>query len=294
MISSMTGFGEASAEVDGIVYTVEIRAVNNRYFKPHLRLPDVVAYLEADIEMLHRKRIHRGAINYSLRLKNVSAQALFEIDDIALGHYLQKLGALVPDSKVDCQVDLGQMLALPGIVQPISPDSAQSEKMKQVIVRLTEQAIDRLKEMRAEEGRALAEDMIANCRVIKERLQSIRARADVVVQEYHGKLERRVSQLLSDGKLKIDEETLAREVAIFADRCDISEEITRLDSHLEQFIKCCRGDGHAGRRLDFISQEMLREANTIASKASDAQISQAVIDIKCAVDRIKEQVQNVE
>jgi len=294
MISSMTGFGEASAEVDGIVYTVEIRAVNNRYFKPHLRLPDVVAYLEADIEMLHRKRIHRGAINYSLRLKNVSAQALFEIDDIALGHYLQKLGVLVPDSKVDCQVDLGQMLALPGIVQPISPDSAQSEKMKQVIVRLTEQAIDRLKEMRAEEGRALAEDMIANCRVIKERLQSIRARADVVVQEYHGKLERRVSQLLSDGKLKIDEETLAREVAIFADRCDISEEITRLDSHLEQFIKCCRGDGHAGRRLDFISQEMLREANTIASKASDAQISQAVIDIKCAVDRIKEQVQNVE
>ncbi len=294
MISSMTGFGEASAEADGIVYTVELRTVNNRYFKPHLRLPDIVAYLEVDIERLHRERIHRGAVNYSLRMKNVSGQALFEIDDNALGVYLQKLSAVVGESKVDCHVDLAQMLALPGIVQPVSPDSAQSEKMKQVILRLTGQAIDRLKEMRAQEGRALADDMIANCRVIEEKLRSIRDRAGTVVQEYHSKLEKRVSQLLSNGKLKIDEETLAREVAIFADRCDISEEITRLDSHLEQFTKCSRSDGHAGRRLDFISQEMLREANTIASKASDAQISQSVIDVKCAIDRIKEQVQNVE
>lgn len=294
MISSMTGFGEASAEVDGIVYTVEIRTVNNRYFKPHMRLPDIVAYLEADIERLHRERIHRGAVNYSLRMKNVSGQALFDIDDNALGEYLRKLSAVVGESKVDCRVDLAGMLALPGIVQPASPDSAQSEKMKQVIVRLTGQAIDRLKEMRAAEGKALADDMIGNCEVIEERLRSIGDRTETVVEEYHGKLKKRVSQLLSNGKLKIDEETLAREVAIFADRCDISEEITRLGSHLEQFTKSCRSGGHVGRRLDFIGQEMLREANTIASKASDAQISQSVIDVKCAIDRIKEQVQNVE
>ncbi len=294
MISSMTGFGEASAEVDGIVYTVEIRTVNNRYFKPHLRLPDIVAYLEADIERLHRERIHRGAVNYSLRMKNVSGRALFEVDDNALSVYLQKLSAVVGESKVVCRVDLAGMLALPGIVQPASPDSEQSEKMKQAIVRLTGQAIDRLKEMRAEEGKALADDMIGNCEVIEKKLRLIRDRAGVVIEDYHNKLKKRVSQLLSHGKLKIDEETLAREVAIFADRCDISEEITRLNSHLEQFSKCCRSDGHAGRRLDFISQEMLREANTIASKASDAQISQSVIDVKCAIDRIKEQVQNVE
>ena len=163
--------------------------------------------------------------------------------------------------------------------------------MKQVILRLTDQAIDRLK--RCAEGKALAEDLIANCEVIAEKLEEIRKRSGVVVEEYT-KSSEGVSQLLSDGNLKIDEETLAREVAVFADRCDISEELTRLASHLEQFIKCCRTADHAGRRLDFISQEMLREANTIGSKASDARISQAVIDIKCAVDRIKEQVQNVE
>ncbi len=294
MISSMTGFGEATAEADGIVYTVEIRAVNNRFFKPHLRLPDIAAYLEADIEMIHREKIHRGAVHYSLRMKNVSGQALFEIDEHALAAYMSKLGALAGGAESNCRIDLAALLSLPGIVQPVSPDSEQSEKMKQVILSLTEQAIDRLKEMRAQEGKALAEDLIANCNVIAEKLQHIRGRSETVMQEYHEKLRKRVAQLLSDGNLKIDEETLAREVAVFADRCDISEELIRLASHIEQFGKCCRRDDHAGRRLDFISQEMLREANTIGSKASDAQISQWVIDIKCAVDRIKEQVQNVE
>lgn len=294
MISSMTGFGEATEEVEGIVYTVEIRTVNNRYFKPHVRLPDIAAHLEADIEMVHREKIHRGAVHYSLRMKNVSGRALFEIDENALAAYADKLKSLAGNNEANCRIDLAALLTLPGIVQPVSPGSEESERMKQVILRLTDQAIDRLKEMRAAEGKALAEDLIANCEVIAEKLEEIRKRSGVVVEEYHEKLRKRVSQLLSDGNLKIDEETLAREVAVFADRCDISEELTRLASHLEQFIKCCRTADHAGRRLDFISQEMLREANTIGSKASDARISQAVIDIKCAVDRIKEQVQNVE
>ena len=133
MISSMTGFGEATGEVDGIVYTVEVRTVNNRYFKPHLRLPDIAAYLEADIEKLHRRRLHRGAINYSLRMKNVAGEALFEIDERAIRSYLQKLGDVSSASDVKCRVDLGAMLALPGIVQPVSPNSQQSEKMKSVI-----------------------------------------------------------------------------------------------------------------------------------------------------------------
>ncbi|MBE0535537.1 MAG: YicC family protein [Phycisphaerae bacterium] len=294
MISSMTGFGEATAEAEGIVYTVEIRAVNNRYFKPHVRLPDIAAYLEADIEMLHREKIHRGAVNFSLRMKNVSGRALFEIDENALAAYMDKLGSLAGSNHVNCRLDLASLLVLPGIVQPVSPDSEQSDKMKRVILQLTGQAIDRLKEMRAVEGKALAVDLIANCEVIENKLTEIRKRSGVVIEEYHEKLKRRVAQLLSDGKLKIDEETLAREMAVFADRCDISEELIRLGSHLEQFVKCCREADHAGRRLDFISQEMLREANTIGSKASDARISQWVIDIKCAVDRIKEQVQNVE
>ena len=294
MISSMTGFGEATGDVDGIVYTVEVRTVNNRYFKPHLRLPDIAAYLEVDIEKLHRQRLHRGAVNYSLRMKNVAGEALFEIDERAIGSYLKKLGDVSSASDVKCRVDLGAMLALPGIVQPVSPDSEQTEKMKTVILDLTTEAIGRLIEMRQCEGKTLAEDMMGNCTVIEGKLDLIAAKRSVVVAEYHDKLKKRVSQLLSGGNLTIDQETLAREVAVFADRCDISEELTRLGSHLDQFSKCCRDGEHAGRRLDFISQEMLREANTIASKASDSQISGWVIDIKCAIDRIKEQVQNVE
>ena len=114
------------------------------------------------------------------------------------------------------------------------------------------------------------------------------------MQEYHKKLKKRVGELLAGAKLKLDEETLAREVAIFADRSDISEEIARLESHLQQFADSCESDGQAGRKLDFISQEMLREANTIASKASDTEIIRLVVEIKCRIDRIKEQVQNVE
>ena len=127
-----------------------------------------------------------------------------------------------------------------------------------------------------------------------EKLKLIRQRSPAVVQEYHDKLKKRAEELLSGTHLKIDAEILAREVAVFADRCDIAEELTRLDSHVRQFVEICQNSNNTGRRLDFISQEMLREANTIASKASDSRICQWVVDIKCAIDRIKEQVQNIE
>jgi uncharacterized protein (TIGR00255 family) len=129
---------------------------------------------------------------------------------------------------------------------------------------------------------------------IQKDLRKIRARCDVVLKQYAKKLKQRVDALLAQAKLKLDKETLAREVAVFADRSDISEELARLDSHLQQFVQCCQSNDQAGRRLDFISQEMLREANTIASKASDTEIVRCVVDMKCRIDRIKEQVQNVE
>ncbi|MHC4221172.1 MAG: YicC family protein, partial [Planctomycetota bacterium] len=156
------------------------------------------------------------------------------------------------------------------------------------------QAIDNLTQMRAVEGAALWDDLKQHCQQMQKGLEQIRKRSGVVPLEYAEKLKKRVDTLLAAAELKLDEETLAREVAIFAERSDISEELTRLDSHIEQFEKSCKGDGAVGRKLDFISQEMLREANTIASKAMDSDIIEAVVDIKCRVDRIKEQVQNIE
>jgi len=130
--------------------------------------------------------------------------------------------------------------------------------------------------------------------VIREDLRQIHARGAVVLKEYAQKLKKRVDELLAHAELELDKEILVKEVALFAERSDISEEVARLDSHLQQFAQCCRANDQAGRRLDFISQEMLREANTIASKAADSEIARLVVDIKCQIDRIKEQVQNVE
>jgi uncharacterized protein (TIGR00255 family) len=294
MISSMTGFGQAAAEVDGVLYTVEIRSLNNRYLKAQLRMPDLAAFLEDDLDKLHRNLLHRGSVNFSLRMKNVSGQALIDIDEQALRTYMDRLTAMIQQDSAHFRVDLASLLSLPGIVQPMTPDLQTLEKMRHTVLRLAEEAIGRLKQSRLEEGKLLTEDLKTNCRFIREKLDIIRDRKDAVVQEYHQRLRKRAADLLAQAQLDMDEAILAREVAIFAERSDISEELIRLQTHLGQFVACLDEGGPAGRRLDFIAQELLREANTIASKASDATIAQCVIDIKCSVDRIKEQVQNIE
>ena len=294
MISSMTGFGEATGEVEGIVYTLEIRTVNNRYLKLYLRLPEMASFCQETIEKLLRKNIRRGSINYSLFMKNVSGRPLFDVDQNVINDYIIKLKSIAEANNLQCKIDLAQLLTLPSVIQPAAPDDSQAETIKQAVLSLTAQAIEKLKEMRVCEGESIAADLIADCDVTKEKLRMIGDRCPVVIQEYHDKLQKRAQQLIAEAQLNIDEQVLIREIAVFAERSDITEELNRLDSHINQFRQLCESDQNAGRKLDFISQEMLREANTIASKASDTQISQWVIDIKCAVDRIKEQVQNIE
>ena len=294
MIRSMTGFGQACTEVDGVIYTVEIRSVNNRYLKTQFRLPDMIAFLEGEIEKLHRANVQRGTINCSLRMKNISGQALFDIDENTLATYIRRLKGLLSDDDTRSQLDLGSLLMLPGIVQPAIPDEKQTERMRQTVLALTQEALNQLSVSRGQEGDVLKADLLANCDRIVERLKIIGDRVDTVVAEYHNRLKDRVENLLAQAKLKLDEDLLAREVAIYAERSDIAEEVSRLTAHLDQFRECCEKGGPVGRRLDFVTQEMLREANTIGSKSSDAVIAQSVIDIKCAIDRIKEQVQNVE
>lgn len=294
MINSMTGFGEAQGEINGVTYIVEIRAVNNRYLKTCIRLPEAIAFLEEDIDKLLRKNLSRGMVTCVLRLKNAPANVLFDIDETALQAYMERLGRIASSADTKYPIDIGGLLTLPGIVRPALPDEKEAKQIKKGVLDITQKAIDQLKQMRAAEGAALAADLDSHCKAIKQELEQIRAHSGVVLQEYQKKLRKRVDELLADAKLKLDEETLAREVAIFADRSDISEEIARLDSHLQQFAESCEANVQAGRRLDFISQEMLREANTIASKVYDTEIVRLVVGIKCRIDRIKEQVQNIE
>jgi uncharacterized protein (TIGR00255 family) len=295
----MTGYGEAEGEVNGISYAVEIKTVNNRYFKTGIKLPETVAFLEEDIEKLLRKSLSRGTVNYALRMKNAPVEVLFDIDETALQAVMEKLGRVVCSADVTGTIDVGSLLNLPGMLSPVSPDEETAREVKEAILSITQEAVEKLKQMRAAEGAALAADLKSHCKAVKQQLEQIRARGEVVLQEYAKRLKKRVDELLAGAKLELDEEILAREVAVFAERSDISEEIARLDSHLGQFTESCQGVGagannQVGRRLEFISQEMLREANTIASKASDSEVTRCVVEMKCRIDRIKEQVQNVE
>ncbi len=294
MLNSMTGYGEAAGDLDGVSYVVEIKAVNNRYLKTIIKLPEGSSFLEENIDRELRKGLSRGTINYVLRLKGISANALFEIDEPALQSVVARLSKVGSSVGVEGAIDLASLLDLPGIVQPARPDEEQSAKVKELVQRLTREALDNLKRMRQAEGGFLEADLKKHCDALQEELELIRQRSGSVVQEYAKRLRKRVDELLAEAKLKLDEQTLAREAAILADRSDISEEIARLDAHLQQFRQICQTDGQAGRRLDFLSQEMLREANTIASKASDARIVRSVVDIKCLIERLKEQIQNIE
>jgi len=294
MISSMTGYGDAEGQLNGVTYTVEIKTVNSRYLKANIKLPETVAFLEEAIEKLLRKNLSRGTVNYVLRLKNAPANALFDIDEPALKTLMETLNRIATSANIQCPIDIGTLLNLPGIVEPASPDEEIAEKIKKTVLDISLEAIEKLKQMRAAEGTALEADLKQNCSAIKQDLERIRDRSEIVLRRYAERLQKRVNELLAEAKLKLDEDTLAREVAIFAERSDISEEIARLDSHLQQLLDGCEASGQAGRRLDFISQELLREANTIASKATDSEITSCVVDIKCRIDRIKEQIQNVE
>ncbi|HUT31171.1 MAG TPA: YicC/YloC family endoribonuclease [Sedimentisphaerales bacterium] len=294
MINSMTGYGGAEAEIAGVTYSVELKSVNNRYFKTVIKLPESAAFLEEDIEKLLRRSLLRGTISYSLRVKNAPVDVLFSIDEAALKSVVDKLSRIALSGDGTRRIDIAGLLGLPGIILPASPDKQLAGQIRQGVLRITHEAVDRLKQARAAEGAALAADLKGHCEIISRELEQISARNAGTLQEYHNRLKKKVDDLLADVKFKLDEETLAREVAVFAERSDISEELARLSFHLEEFVRACAGDSGAGRRLEFISQEMLREANTIASKACDNDITRRVVEIKCEIDRLKEQVQNIE
>ena len=207
-------------------------------------------------------------------------------------------------------VDLTGLLSLPGVVEAGEDSAEYLRTHEELVVRLVRVAIAKLNEMRQREGAALWADLKRHVEIIRCALSKIAEHAPQVVRTYHARLRSRVNQMVSDAKLSLSDQDLLKEVALFADRADISEEITRLGGHLDQFIAVCKreeaggggvaggGSGGAaggdGRKLDFIAQEMLREANTIASKANDSTIARLTVDIKSAIDRIKEQVQNAE
>ncbi len=295
MILSMTGYGDAHCDDEGVSYALEVRSLNNRYLKTVIKLPDHLQFLEAEVERLLRERVRRGSVTYVLRVRNTSAEAAHELNTAAIRNYVDQLRAVSDAVGGDAlSLDVGALLDMPGVCQPREADEAVKERWWKVLRSLTDQAIDQLLSMRREEGRNLRDDLLKHLDGLRQHIQVIRARAPEVVKVYQDRLRQRVDGLLSDVELSLQREDLMKEVAIFAERCDISEELARLESHLDQFTQLCDSKELAGRKLDFIAQEMLREANTIASKGNDSEIARQIVEVKALIDRLKEQVQNVE
>ncbi len=295
MIRSMTGFGVASDEVGGARYVVEVRSLNSKYFKAQLRLPEELAGLEAELEPALARRLTRGSVVLTAHVSDASADAAARINTEALKRYFSQLRSVVGSSDGAARIDLGSLLALPGVLMPGAGDE-RLERARPILLRLADEACGRVLAMGGREGSGLHELLHRYREQIAERLHIIADRAPAVVEAYQTRLRDRINLLLAESGGALRDEDLIREVAVYAERSDVAEEVARLQGHLEQFAEIIDGDDEepAGRTLDFLSQEMLREANTIASKCLDVEISRQIVEIKGTIDRIKEQVQNVE
>jgi uncharacterized protein (TIGR00255 family) len=288
----MTGFGAAHAVEGGCRYTVEMRSVNGRFLKCVARVPDELHGLETAIEQRVGERIRRGTVTVTVRFFDESAHAAMSINVAALEAYLEQLAPVA--SKHGATIDPAQLLSLPGLISPASTEGLVDAARPEVL-RLVGEACDALTSMRQHEGAAMATELDTHLTAIESRLERIRERAPGVIKDYQQRLRQRMESLLAEVDADVRQEDVLREVAVFAERSDIAEEVARLAAHLIQFRELLASDNDlVGRTLDFLAQEMLREANTIGSKCLDTTVGRAIVEVKGAVDRLKEQVQNLE
>ncbi len=296
MIRSMTGFGRASFSVDGVGFEVEVRSVNHRYLDLRVRLPRPLAELESEAKALLRESLQRGKVELVLALSSRSeSRSRVRVDREAAEQYLEAARELAGEQEIAREWDVTSLLALPGVarfVEPELPRESLSTALRQGVA----SALATLESMRVSEGKALERELAARLENVLARLESLGERSGEVQSRVREKLRKRAAQLRNETGL-LDEARLHQEVVIAADRLDITEEVVRLRSHVDQFRSIVADSGAgkpAGRRLDFLTQEMAREANTIGSKGSDAPISHDVVELKTEIERIREQVRNIE
>jgi uncharacterized protein (TIGR00255 family) len=291
-ILSMTGKAAARSE-GGVEADAEVRSVNGRSFKLVLKAPDSFAPFEEEVRAIVRRRVERGTVNVSLWLRSPSEGPEVRICDAAVETYGRALRDLSQRLGLDTQPDPALILGLPGAAEIVETRREASAEEKDCLLRALSLALEKHGESRRREGEVLAEDLRARAKEIRACVEKIRVRAPVVVEEYRQRLAARLRELLA-GQDAGDSEAYRSEVAVFAERSDIHEECVRGLSHLDAFDKTLAGGGEAGRRLEFIAQELHRELNTINSKANDFEIASQAVAAKTAIDQIKEQVQNVE
>ena len=289
----MTGFGRAECQDGDYSYKAEIRSVNNRFIEVNTRLPKAFLDLELPLKKLVKSHCARGSINVTITLANANGNpGDWEIKpNLPLAsQYVEALKEIQTSLGLEGKVNIDSIIGLRDIIkaEPVTIDPAKES----LLLNIAESALASLQKMREEEGKYLQNDLSERIDTIEKHAEQIKTRQPEIIQEYKARLKEKI-KLLNDG-IEIDESRLAQETAILADRCDITEEITRFVSHLKQFRKLFESTEPMGRKLEFITQEINREVNTMGSKSSDIQVANLVIEIKSALEKIREQLQNIE
>ena len=294
-MNSMTGFGRGEAEQNGHSFNVEIKSVNHRYLETNIRIPHALSTLEAEVRKTIKERLTRGKVDVFVSYQNHSdTQGEVWLNRPKLEGYLRELRSAAGDYNLKDDLTLSSILDLPDV---LSAEQAQEDpkELVPILVEALEKAIDGLIFMRQEEGKNLQQDFASKLDELEENVEAVAERAPLVVSAYKEKLYGRLEEHLDKAKVpQLDEGRLETEITVFADKCCIDEEITRLRSHSSQYRKLIASDGAGGRQLDFLTQELNRETNTIASKSNDLTVTQRALGMKNIVEKIREQVQNIE
>jgi uncharacterized protein (TIGR00255 family) len=292
-MKSMTGFGRGAATGENFSVGVDLKTVNNRFLDIHLRLGTELSAIEAQVKRRISTRLSRGRVDASITLER-TGEVAYELNRPLIAGYISALRAMQQEFEIAGEPDINVLARLPAAMQPVR--DGLDEKMIAGVEQAIDEALEELEQMREREGEALAIEMHSRLDEISQQVPIIEAAAGTLVDNYRARLQKRIGELLArDAQvIEVDQGRLAQEVAYLADRSDISEEITRLKSHLVQFREALDGEGETGKRLDFLLQELNREANTVLSKSTDLLIKDAALAIKGAVEKLREQVQNVE
>ena len=291
MIKSMTGYGKANVSQDKREYQVEIKSVNHRYLDISVKMPRTLSYLEEDVKKVIGTKVKRGKIDVFITFENHSSEGKeIKINTEIARIYIEELKKLAKQEGILANIEVTEISKFPDVLS--IQNNEEEETIKLELLEAVSQATDKLVQMRTIEGSKMAEDLLVRIQAIQEKVKEISSLSTGLIEEYVVKLEGRIKELLKNQE--IDEARLAQEVVIYADKCSVEEEVTRLKSHISQFEKLLKTEEPIGKKLDFIIQEMNRETNTIGSKANHLEITNDVIDVKTELENIREQIQNIE
>ena len=291
MIKSMTGYGKANLSKNLREYQIEIKSVNHRYLDISVKMPRKLSYLEEVIKKEISTKVKRGKIDVFITFENNSAEGKeININAGLAKMYIDQLKELAEKENILADIQVTEISKFPDVLN--IQNNQEDETIKDELLEVTKNAVENLVQMRQVEGKQIATDLLERLENIQTKVNEISKLSTGLIEEYIVKLEERIKQILKDQE--IDQSRLAQEVVIYADKCSIQEEVTRLNSHISQFKTMLDSDEAIGKKLDFIIQEMNRETNTVGSKANNLDITNSVIDMKTEIENIREQVQNIE